>query len=74
VLMSDSCWAGTRMAWQSHIQGPHHSGQPLLFFFFFSALAFELRVYTLSHFTSPFFLCWVFSEIGSYGTVCLDWD
>jgi hypothetical protein len=31
-------------------------------FFFFLVLGFELRAYTLSHSTSPFFLWWVFSR------------
>jgi hypothetical protein len=34
------------------------------FFFFFMVLGLELRAYTLSHFTSPFFVI-EFFEIGS---------
>jgi hypothetical protein len=41
------------------------NGNPLkVFFFFFSVLGFELRAYTLSHSTRPFFVMGFF-EIGS---------
>jgi hypothetical protein len=33
-------------------------------------LGFELRAYTLSHSTSPFFMLGIF-EIGSHRTICL---
>jgi hypothetical protein len=36
------------------------------FFFFLVVLGLELRTSTLSHSTSPFFVCWVFFEIGSH--------
>jgi hypothetical protein len=36
----------------------------IMFFFFFSVLGFELRAYTLSHFTSPIFVKGFF-KIGS---------
>jgi hypothetical protein len=38
--------------------------------FFFVVLGFELRVYTLSHSTSPFLFCDGFFEIGR-GAICL---
>jgi hypothetical protein len=49
----------------------HLSYAPSLFFFS-AVLGFELRAYTLSHSASPF-LQKVFFEIGSPGTICLDW-
>jgi hypothetical protein len=42
------------------------------FFFFFAVLGFELRAYTLSHSTSPFFVLDIF-KIGSCGIICLGW-
>jgi hypothetical protein len=41
---------------------------PIFFFFFFAVLGFELKAYTLSHSTSPFFFFLVMSffEIGSH--------
>jgi hypothetical protein len=42
-----------------------------LVFFFFAVLGLELRAYTFSHCTSPFFMMGFF-EIGS-GTICLGW-
>jgi hypothetical protein len=38
----------------------------------FSVLGFELKAFTLSHSTSPFFVM-VFYEIGARGTICLGW-
>jgi hypothetical protein len=47
-----------------HIIGVSHRTQSL-FFPFFAVLGLELRAYTLSHSTSPFFVMGVF-EIGSH--------
>jgi hypothetical protein len=49
--------------------------QTFLSFFlsFFALLAFELRAYTLSHSTSPFFLMGFFSKIRSHKLLCLGW-
>jgi hypothetical protein len=43
----------------------------LSFFLLFVELGYELRVYTLSHFTSPFL--WVIFEIGSCQLFAWDW-
>jgi hypothetical protein len=36
----------------------------------FEVLGFEHRAFTLSHSTSPFFLCWLFQDKVSW-TICL---
>jgi hypothetical protein len=59
------------------VQGQHSrpgAGTPLTFYLFIylAVLGLELRVYTLSHSTSPF-LCWIFFEIRSWRTVCPGW-
>jgi hypothetical protein len=41
-------------------------------FFIFAVLGFELRAYTLTHSTRPFF-GWVFFEIGTGELFCLAW-
>jgi hypothetical protein len=40
-------------------------GNGFIYLFIFVVLGLELRAFTLSHSTSPFF-CWIFFEIGSH--------
>jgi hypothetical protein len=41
------------------------------FFFFFFSLGFELRAYTLSHSTSPFFVIFFLDRVSQ--TICPGW-